>query len=176
MRAIHCQKVTITLVQRRWGDNKNKVCAFEGGGPWGQRGKLSQKRCILWETFYCREILSLRWLLLVSRWKSWGTNVLRTNVFTTIFRGCASADCAAPTSAGKETQHTADQSHHLQHSCTVATHKTSVQAHFVEMPFCSGAWSQGSRTSPEFFRSQESKIDPMHFKRGSNSGLFFSQA
>ena len=29
-------------IQRRWDDNKNKTCTFEGGGPWGQRGKLSK--------------------------------------------------------------------------------------------------------------------------------------
>ena len=37
--------------QRRRDDNKNKICAFEGGGPWGQRGKSFQKRCFFsWET------------------------------------------------------------------------------------------------------------------------------
>ena len=30
------------VVQRRRDDNKNKICAFEGGGPWGQRGKSSK--------------------------------------------------------------------------------------------------------------------------------------
>ena len=29
-------------LQRRRDDNKNKICAFRGGGPWGQRGKSSQ--------------------------------------------------------------------------------------------------------------------------------------
>ena len=29
--------------QRQRDDNKNKTCAFEGGGPRGQRGKLSKK-------------------------------------------------------------------------------------------------------------------------------------
>ena len=28
--------------QRRRDDNKNKICVFEGGGPWGQRGKSPQ--------------------------------------------------------------------------------------------------------------------------------------
>ena len=28
--------------QRQRDDNKNKICAFEGGGPRGQRGKLSK--------------------------------------------------------------------------------------------------------------------------------------
>ena len=28
--------------QRQRDDNKNKICAFEGGGPRGQRGKSSQ--------------------------------------------------------------------------------------------------------------------------------------
>ena len=29
-------------IQRRRDDNKNKICAFEGGGPWGHRGKSSK--------------------------------------------------------------------------------------------------------------------------------------
>ena len=33
------------LNQRRRDDNKNKVFASEGGGPWGQRGKSSKSAC-----------------------------------------------------------------------------------------------------------------------------------
>ena len=38
--------------QRRRDDNKNKICAFEGGGAhWGQRGKSSKNAVFfLWGT------------------------------------------------------------------------------------------------------------------------------
>ena len=38
-----------SLNQRRRDDNKNKIFAFEGGGPWGQRGKSSKNACF----FFC---------------------------------------------------------------------------------------------------------------------------
>ena len=31
-----------TKNQRQRDDNKNKICAFEGGGPWGRRGESSK--------------------------------------------------------------------------------------------------------------------------------------
>ena len=32
----------LPLSQRRRDDNNNKICTFEGGGPWGQRGQSSK--------------------------------------------------------------------------------------------------------------------------------------
>ena len=37
----------LSLVQRQRDDNKNKICAFEGGGPRGQSGKSSKN------AFFC---------------------------------------------------------------------------------------------------------------------------
>ena len=40
-----CAHFCFLYFQRRRDDNKNKIFAFEGGGPWGQRGKSCKNAC-----------------------------------------------------------------------------------------------------------------------------------
>ena len=48
--------------QRRRDDNKNKICAFEEGGPWGRRGK-SSKNALFRGKRHDNKILNLQILL-----------------------------------------------------------------------------------------------------------------
>ena len=60
--AIRANRSNVMKLQRRRDDNKNKICTFEGGQPWGQRGK-STKNAIFRGNRHDNQILKVDILL-----------------------------------------------------------------------------------------------------------------
>ena len=74
------------MSQRRRDDNKNKICAFEGGGPWGQRGK-SSKNALFRGKCHDDKILNVQMLLsrnfvVIAQAPNEGNLVCLTNVLS----------------------------------------------------------------------------------------------
>ena len=110
-------KSLFLLSQRRRDDNKNKILGFDGGGPWGQRGKSSQTLFFFFRgKRHDNKILKVQ-ILLSKNFVTGRMSETPTTDSLEVTKGLSMAQAASLCSAGMERAQKCLQGEHFVRCC-----------------------------------------------------------